>query len=233
MFLVWGSQKEAIVPFKDRIAAGRMLADALDRYRGTDVVVFALPRGGVPVAAEVARRLAAPLDLLLVRKIGAPYQPECALGAVIDGSRPAIVRNEEMIGYAGVSEAAFNEICRRELAENERRRAVYLRGRAPVDVRDKTAIIIDDGIATGATVRAAIEGLRLRSPRLVIVAVPVAPADVVETLRGVADDVVCLETPWDFHAISPYYDDFHQVGDDEVVRLLDHQAHLLANRRDD
>ncbi len=140
--------------FMNREAAGRMLAEALERFRGPDVVVFALPRGGVPVAAEVGRHLGAPVDLLLVRKIGMPYQPEFALGAVVDGPRPVVVRNDDVIALAGVAEATFDAIRREEVAEIERRRARYLRGRAPIDVRDKTAIIVDDGIATGATNRA-------------------------------------------------------------------------------
>jgi predicted phosphoribosyltransferase len=217
--------------FMNREAAGRMLAEALERYRGPDVVVFALPRGGVPVAAEVGRYLGAPVDLLLVRKIGMPYQPEFALGAVVDGSRPVVVRNDDVIALAGVSEATFDAIRREEVAEIERRRARYLRGRAPIDVRDKTAIIVDDGIATGATIRAGIEGLRLRGPRRIVLAVPVGPADVVDGLRSVADDVICLETPTDFHALSPYYEDFHQMSDDEVVDLLD-EASPSPTRKD-
>ncbi|MFC6658116.1 phosphoribosyltransferase [Roseibium salinum] len=160
--------------FDDRIDAGRQLAAKLSEYQGKDVVVLALPRGGVPVAEQVADRLGAPLDLLLVRKIGVPWQPELAMGAVIDGSKPVIVRNEDVIRIARVSEDDFEATARSELKEIERRKQRYIGGRASVDVAGRTAIVVDDGVATGATVRAAIRGLRKREPAKIVLAVPVA-----------------------------------------------------------
>lgn len=206
--------------FVDRTQAGRRLADALERYDGRQTVVLALPRGGVPVAAEVAARIGAPLDLLIVRKIGVPYQPELAMGAVVDGEAPVVVRNEDVIRSAGISAAEFDRVRDRELAEIERRRARYLAGRAPVEIAGRTAIVVDDGIATGATVRAAIRGLRRRKPREIVVAVPVAPPDTVAMLEQEADRVVCLEQPSFFQAIGLHYRDFRQVSDEEVIATL-------------
>lgn len=209
------------MPFDDRSEAGLRLAEALEHYRGKDVVVLALPRGGVPVAAEVAAFLDAPLDLLLVRKIGVPAQPELAMGAVIDGNSPLVVRNEDIIRHALVSEKEFDAACREELAEIERRRRAYVGDRPPVDVEGRVAIVVDDGIATGATIRAAIRGLRRRKPSSIVLAVPVAPPDTIEVLRNEADDVVCLEEPAYFHAIGLYYRDFRQLRDQDVIALMD------------
>lgn len=197
-----------------------LLADRLEPYRGQDAVVLALPRGGVPVAAKIAARLIAPLDLLLVRKIGLPQQPELAMGAVVDGGEPIVVRNSEVLRYAGVSRATFNEVYRRELAELERRRRAYLGDRRPVDVTDRTVIVVDDGIATGATMRAGVRALKRRRPSRIIVAVPVAAADTAEALRRSADEVICLSEPTDMDAIGQYYRDFSQTSDEEVMALL-------------
>ncbi len=210
--------------FEDRTQAGKLLAEALGAYRGSDVVVLALPRGGVPVAFEVARHLGAPLDLLLVRKLGLPAHPELAMGAVMDGTPPVIIRNEDVIRPARVSQASFNAVCEREKAEIERRRSRYLSGLPPVDLSGKTALIVDDGIATGATVKAAIRGLRQRHPAKVVVAVPVAPPDTVADLARMADEVICLDEPPDFGAIGCYYRDFRQLSDDEVVACLGAQS---------
>lgn len=196
------------------------MAARLDAYRGQKAVVLALPRGGVPVAAEIAGRLAAPLDLLLVRKIGLPRQPELAMGAVVDGSDPIVVRNSDVLRHAGVSRAAFNEVYRVELAELERRRLAYLGDRKPLDVSRRPVIVVDDGIATGTTMRAAVRALARRRPSLIVVAVPVAAADTAAALRRTADEVVCLSEPTDMDAIGNYYDDFTQTGDDEVRALL-------------
>mgnify|MGYP001180489500 CR=1 FL=1 len=209
------------MPFDDRSKAGLRLAETLKRYRGKNVVVLALPRGGVPVAAEVAAFLDAPLDLLLVRKIGVPAQPELAMGAVIDGNSPLVVRNEDIIRHALVSEKEFDAVCRAELAEIERRRRAYVGDRPPVDVEGKVAIVVDDGIATGATIRAAIRGLRRRKPSSIVLAVPVAPPDTIEALRNEADEVVCLEEPAYFQAIGLYYRDFRQLKDQDVIALMD------------
>nr|WP_204339342.1 phosphoribosyltransferase family protein [Rhizobium leguminosarum] len=208
------------VRFSNRLEAGRQLAKALEAYREQDVVVLALPRGGVPVAAEVANHLGAPLDLLLVRKIGVPWQPELAMGAVIDGSQPMVVRNEETIRFAAISEGEFNDICQKELAEIERRRRLYLAARPTVEIAGRIAIIIDDGIATGATVRAAVSGLRRRKPAKIVVAVPVAPLSEIAALQKEADEVVCLLQPPILGAIGYFYIDFEQLTDDDVIRLL-------------
>ena len=208
------------MPFVDRTEAGRQLAKALARYKGQRPVVLALPRGGVPVAAEVAAALDAPLDLILVRKIGVPYQPELAMGAVVDGVEPVTVRNEEVIRLAGVSEKEFNAIRDQQLAEIERRRQLYLGDRPHPPLAGRTIIIIDDGIATGATTRAALQASRLRKPSKLVLAVPVAPTDTLEKLRGEADEVVCLEDYENFGAIGLFYSDFRQVSDAEVVELL-------------
>jgi len=210
--------------FENRRYAGRKLAAALQHYHDRDLVVLALPRGGVPVGAEVAAALGAPLDLLLVRKIGVPWQPELAMGAVIDGGTPIVVRNAKVIELARVTEADFEAASQVELAEIERRRQSYVGERARPNIAGRTAIIVDDGIATGATVRAAIRGLRRRNPEAIVLAVPVAPRDTIETLRAEVDEVVCLEMPADFYAISLYYRDFGQTSDAEVTRILNRMS---------
>jgi putative phosphoribosyl transferase len=208
------------MPFANRTEAGRQLAQALARYKGERAVVLALPRGGVPVAAEVATALNAPLDLILVRKIGVPMQPELAMGAVVDGASPLVVRNEEVIALAGVDEADFKAVCDAELAEIERRRQLYLGGRPPIDVAGKVAIVIDDGIATGATTRAALRATRARKPKKLILAVPVAPTESLATMQEEADEVVCLEDYESFGAIGYFYSDFRQTSDQQVIDTL-------------
>lgn len=209
------------MPFIDRLEAGGRLAQMLTGYKDQQPVVLALPRGGVPVAAEVARALDAPLDLILVRKIGVPYQPELAMGAVVDGDPPIIVRNEDVIQLSGVSEADFRSVCEQELAEIERRRQRYLGARKRAEIVGHTAIIIDDGIATGATIRAALRATRMRNPLKLVLAVPVAPTETLEELRGEADDIVCVEHYRRFPAIGLYYSDFRQTTDEEVIETLD------------
>jgi predicted phosphoribosyltransferase len=208
------------MPFSDRTDAGQQLAKALARYRQDKPVVLALPRGGVPVAAEIATALGAPLDLVLVRKIGVPYQPELAAGAVVDGGSPVVVRNEDIIRLAGVSEADFAAIRDRELAEIERRRKLYLGDRAHPALKDRTVIVVDDGIATGATTRAALRAIRTRKPRKLVLAVPVAPTSTLAELRDEADDIVCLEDHENFGAIGLFYADFSQVAVAVVTDLL-------------
>jgi predicted phosphoribosyltransferase len=208
------------VPFKDRLDAGRRLAAALAGYKDQQPVILALPRGGVAVAAEVATALNAPLDLVLVRKIGVPFQPELAMGAVVDGGAPLIVRNESVIALAGIDEADFKTVCDRELAEIERRRQRYLGSRARVELAGRTAIVVDDGIATGATTRAALRATRRRNPKRLVLAVPVAPSESLAAMREEADEVVCLEDYTDFGAIGFYYSDFRQVSDEEVIEAL-------------
>jgi putative phosphoribosyl transferase len=208
------------MPFTDRIDAGRQLAKALASYKDQRPVVLALPRGGVPVAAEIATALEAPLDLVLVRKIGVPFQPELAMGAVVDGKEPVTVRNEDVIALAGISDQEFAKVRDQELAEIERRRKLYLGNRPHPQLEDHTVIVVDDGIATGATTRAGLRALRQRKPRKLVLAVPVAPTESLRDLRKEADDVVCLEDYEDFGAIGFFYSDFRQVSDDTVIELL-------------
>jgi putative phosphoribosyl transferase len=206
--------------FVNRSDAGRQLAQALLPYREQRPVVLALPRGGIPVAAEVAAALNAPLDLVLVRKIGVPGQSELAMGAVVDGGNPIVVRNDDVIALAGVDESEFRAIRDREMAEIERRRRLYLDNRAAVDVTGRVAIVIDDGIATGATARAALRATRMRGPARLVLAVPVAATDTVAALRHEADAVVAVEHHASFGAIGFYYADFRQLSDSEVKDLM-------------
>jgi putative phosphoribosyl transferase len=205
--------------FTDRASAGRLLAAELLKLDLKRPVVFALPRGGLPVALEAAQALKAPLDILLVRKIGVPWQRELAAGAVADDAQN-LVFNKAVIAEAGMQRRQVEEAAKAEMKEIERRRALYLRGRAPIDVKGREAIIVDDGIATGSTVQAAIMALKRREPSRVIVATPVAPRETVAELKALADDVVCLSAPQAFFAISAYYDDFRQLTDEDVVKVL-------------
>ena len=208
--------------YANRIDAGRLLAEAVAARRWPGrCVVLALPRGGVPVGAAVARALGAPLDLLLVRKIGAPGQPELAVAAVVDGTPPQRVVEETVCAALGVERHCIDGRMAEALREIERRRRAYLRGRPPIDIEGATAIVVDDGVATGTTVRAALRALRQRRPQRLVLAVPVAPEDTLDALRGEVDDIVCLQTPWPFHAVGAFYRDFHQVSDDEVLAELD------------
>jgi predicted phosphoribosyltransferase len=200
--------------------AGRLLAEEVARRGYADAIVLGLPRGGIPVAAEVAAALKAPLDVILVRKIGAPIQPELAMGAVVDGDAPEFVRNEDVIRELGITDQEFQQEAQRQLRVIEARRALWVAGRARAPVKDKTVIIVDDGIATGATIRASVHALRKQGPKQIVVATPVAPPDTVEALRQEADDVVCLETPMYFGAIGLFYLDFSQVSDAEVTAIL-------------
>jgi len=206
--------------FRNRTEAGQRLAGALAGYAHEPAVVLALPRGGVAVAAEIAAALQAPLDLVLVRKIGVPRQPELAMGAVVDGSEPLVVRNEDVIALAGIGESEFQAVRDRELIEIERRRRRYLGERPRAEIADRVAIVVDDGIATGATTRAALRATRLRRPRTLVLAVPVAPTDSLAALRAEADEIVCLEDHEDFGALGFYYADFRQVSDQEVIDIL-------------
>lgn len=209
-----------MMAFDDRSDAGRRLAKALAKYKGRGAVVLALPRGGVPVAAEIAAALGAPLDLILVRKIGAPTQPELAMGAVVDGAAPIVVRNEEVIELSGVTADEFDATCASELAEIERRRKLYIGDRARAEIAGQIVIVIDDGIATGATTEAALQAIRKRKPKELVLAVPVAPRDTVEKLRSEVDSLICLEMPEPFGAIGYFYRDFRQVSDREVMAIL-------------
>jgi putative phosphoribosyl transferase len=205
--------------FANRTDAGRLLARRVLALKVADPVVLALPRGGVPVAAEVARALHAPLDLLIVRKIGAPGDPELAVAAVVEGSE--VVIDRESLEWTGATDAYVERQANEELREIARRRAVYLRGRPALSVKGKTAVLVDDGIATGTSVRAALRALRSKGPACLVLAIPVAPPEVVAALRGEVDDLVCLSQPLHFRAVGVHYADFHQVGDDEVIDIME------------
>jgi putative phosphoribosyl transferase len=208
------------IVFTNRAEAGRMLATALASYKSERVVVLGIARGGLPVAREVAEALGAPLDVVVVRKLGAPGQPELGIGAIVDGDHPRAIFNQDIIESLGVEDDYINREIERQLAEIRRREKEY-RGTEPaVPLAGKTVIVIDDGIATGSSVRAALRGARRAKPKQVILAVPVAPAETVEALRDDADKIVCLETPENFPAVGQFYRDFHQVSDDEVKRIL-------------
>lgn len=212
--------KRAPFLFDNRIDAGRKLAQLLAGRTFEQPVVYALPRGGVPVAREIAKALGAPLDLVLVRKIGHPSQPELALAAVIDGAAPEIVVNEAVRSSLPDADRHIREIGKKELAEIERRRSIYLKDRMRVSPQGKTAIVVDDGIATGATIRAALKALRRRHPARLVLAVPVAPGDVIEELRLEVDDIVCLAMPEPFYSVGAHYRDFSQLTDKDVTDTL-------------
>ncbi len=206
--------------FENRSEAGRMLGAVLEAYKGrSDVVVLALPRGGVPVGFEVARELGVPLDVFVVRKLGTPGQEELALGAVASGGTRVV--NEEVISTLAVPSEIVDSIARREMVEVERREREFRGDRAALDPAGKTVILVDDGLATGSTMRAAIEALRAKNPARIVVAVPVAAAATCNRIRMEADGVVCLQIPHDFYAVGEWYNDFRQTTDEEVRELLE------------
>jgi predicted phosphoribosyltransferase len=210
--------------FRDRAEAGGLLAKALASYAGRDdVIVLGLPRGGVPVAAEVARVLGAPLDVLVVRKLGAPGQEELAIGAIGEGG--VRVLNARLVRDLGLGREAIDRIAAREERELERRVAAYRGGHEALEVEGKTVIVVDDGVATGATMRAGLQTLRAAGARRLVAAAPVGAADSVALLEDEADEVVVLETPVWFSAVGQWYEDFGQTGDDEVRALLAHHRH--------
>jgi putative phosphoribosyl transferase len=204
--------------FSNRSEAGRLLARRVQAMGLADPVVLALPRGGVPVAVEVARALGAPLDLLLVRKIGAPQQPELAVGAVGEGGELFVDRH--LMDLTGATDEYMARQSREQLAEIARRRTAYLGGRAPLPLAGRTAVVVDDGIATGATVHAALKALRRRGPASVVLAVPVASREAVAALSADVDELVCLTQPALFRAVGEHYADFDQVSDGEVEQLM-------------
>lgn len=206
--------------YHDRGDAGRVLAWELAEYEGRDdIVVLGLPRGGVPVAYEVARSLGAPLDVVLVRKIGTPGQPELAMGAVASGDE--LVVNRAVTEALGIPEAVVGDAARRERAELLRRERLFRGDRPPPDLAGRIVIVVDDGIATGTTMRAALAAVRRQRPEMIVVAAPTASVEAVESLRGDADRVICPHTPEAFQAVGTSYEDFPQVDDDEVRRLLE------------
>jgi putative phosphoribosyl transferase len=217
--------------FSDRSAAGRALGQRLRAlHLRPPLIVLALPRGGVPVGAAVAQALQAPLDLLLVRKIGAPWQRELALAAVVEGDPPDIVVDEEVRRGMGAHTEYIEAQAQVQLREIARQRQAYLSGRPAAEVEGSTVVVVDDGIATGTTMRAALKALRRRRPAALVLAVPVAPGDTLEQLRGEVDQVVCLDTPYPFHAVGEHYVRFHQVEDDEVIEALDAAARVQPDR---
>lgn len=207
--------------FRDREDAGRRLAARLSHLKAPDTLVLALPRGGVPVALSVAKMLGAPLDLLLVRKIGAPTQPELAAGAVVDGQEPVTVINEKVVADLGIDRDYIDREAARQLAEIGRRRRRYFGDRQPLSVAGRTVILVDDGIATGTTVRAALKAIRRQGPRRLVLAVPVAPPESLVAIGSDADEIVALVRPDWMGAVGQFYRDFHQLDDEEVVELLD------------
>jgi putative phosphoribosyl transferase len=210
------------VGFRDRVEAGRVLARKLERYRGEPgLLVLALPRGGVPVGFELAQALEAPLDVFVVRKLGAPGQEELAVGAIARGVQ---VLNDNVVEALGLDAAAIERAAAAEQQELARRERLYRGDRRPVDVEDRTVILVDDGLATGATMRAGALALRAQRPRRLVLAVPVAAAQTCELLRADADELVCASTPEPFVAVGAWYDDFSQTTDDEVRELLERAA---------
>jgi len=216
-------------PFRDRTEAGRMLAETLREYAGRkDVVVLALPRGGVPVGYEVAKALNAPLDVFVVRKLGLPGQEELAMGAIASGG--ARVLNRELISALGIPDEVVEQVTQDEQRELERREREYRDGRPPIDVAGRTVILVDDGLATGSSMRVAVLALKQKQPAQIVVAVPVAPRESCAEMESVADKVVCAVTPEPFWGVGQWYEDFSQTSDEEVRDLLRRAASFPAHR---
>jgi putative phosphoribosyl transferase len=210
----------AMSTFEDRRAAGRKLAAALGKEKSGDTIVLALPRGGVPVAYEVALALGAPLDVFVVRKLGVPGEEELAMGALASGG--LIVLNEEIVRSHNISAEDVADVARTETHELTRREQVYRGGRPPVNVADKTVTVVDDGLATGATMRAALRALRKGTPARLIVAVPIAAPETCAEIAGDADETICVLEPQAFRSVSDWYRDFSETSDGEVRELLEH-----------
>jgi predicted phosphoribosyltransferase len=209
--------------FTDRREAGRELAGCLEKYRGRrDVVVLALPRGGVPVAFEVAEALDVPLDIFVVRKLGMPGQPEFAIGAIASGG--VRVLSKDAIRWHRVSQNQIDAVAREELAELQRREQEYRQGRTLIDLHRRTVILVDDGLATGSSMRAAVQAVRAHDPARVVVAVPIGASSTCEAIAAITDETVCARTPEPFSAVGLWYRDFSQTTDEEVCRLLQQRA---------
>jgi len=220
-------RKDALERFTDRHHAGRLLAGLVEpEVEGEDVVVLALPRGGVPVGYEVATRLGAPLDVLLVRKLGVPWQPELAFGAIATGD--VVVLNQDHVQALGIGSEVVRDVVDRERIELERRERLYRDEQGPLDLEGRTVIVVDDGIATGSTVRAALESLAQRGAARRIVACPVAAAETIRGLEDEADAVLCVRTPVNFSAVGAWYEDFLPVSDSEVRQLLERAAAMVG-----
>jgi putative phosphoribosyl transferase len=217
--------------FVNREEAGQQLAQRLLHVKDQHpegVVVMALPRGGVVVAAQIAHALAIPLDVLVVRKLGAPGQPELAIGAVTDGEQPQQIFNDRVIRMLGVEQDYLDREIERQLVEVKRRQAMYRGGRPGEPVGGRCVVVVDDGIATGATVRAGIQALRQSEVARIVLVVPVAPPETASTLESEVDEMICLSTPTGFMAVGAFYGDFSQTSDEEVVALLDQAAQRLS-----
>jgi putative phosphoribosyl transferase len=208
------------LPFENRTSAGRALAQKLEARDYPNPVVYALPRGGVPIALEIAKKIQAPLDLLLVRKIGVPNHEELAAGSIVDGEKPDIIVNPAIVHAAQMTKTEFEVASARALKEIERRRALYLADAKPIPAKGATAILVDDGIATGASMRAAIEAVRRREPARVVVAVPVASREAAAEFSELADVFICIAAPLHFGAVGYYYRDFTQLTDEDVIALM-------------
>lgn len=218
-----------MAPFTDRRDAGRKLTQKLSGYAGKpDILVLALPRGGVPVAYEVALALSAPLDVFMVRKLGLPGREELAMGAVASGG--VRVLNRDIIRMLSIPEEVINIVVKQELKELQRREELYRGNRPTPEVRERTILLIDDGLATGASMRAAIAGLRAQDPARIVVAVPAAAPEVQEALRTEVDEIVCAITPEPFYGVGRWYEDFSQVTDEEVRILLEEANHQYLYR---
>lgn len=217
-------------PFTDRREAGRELASRLAHYKGRDdLVVLALPRGGVPVAFEVARALGAPMDVFIVRKLGLPGHRELAMGAIASGG--VRVLNDDVVRWYGVPESIIDAVAAEEQAELERRAAAYRDGKPPIDLQGRVVLLIDDGLATGSTMKAAVQAVRAYRPSRVVVAVPVGARETCRELGAAADEVVCARTPEPFSAVGQWYRDFSQTTDAEVRALLHETPELTKGRR--
>lgn len=214
--------------FRDRKDAGRKLAQALSHYEGrSDVTIFALPRGGVPVAYEVALVLNAPLDIFIVRKLGLPGREELAIGAI--GSGGIRVLNDDVVRTLNIPQEVINVVAQKELQELQRREHNYRGDRSATDVRDRTVILIDDGLATGASMRAAVAGVRAQHPARIVIAVPVAAHEVCDAFQFAVDEIVCVTTPEPFYGVGEWYEEFSQINDEEVRNLLEEANRQLLH----
>lgn len=209
--------------FKDRKDAGEQLGNALQKYKSENTVVIGIPRGGVVVAAEAARSLNAPLDVIIPRKLGAPHNPEVAIGAVTqDGT---VIQDEVMVRRLGLSDLQIKQMAEQVSEEIRRRVEKYRNGKTGLDLRDKTVVVVDDGIATGFTVQAALQSVRNNGAAKLVLAVPVAPAETIGLLREIVDSLVCLYIPEVFYAVGQFYIDFDQTSDEEVIKLLSNSGY--------